>query len=146
MGLQNQLTEVSSDSLPLLLLATIATAVTYLRSLILTVLHALHISNHQSDDVTTLILNRIPSYKYSSDPADSDSDCIVCLNRFNNGEHVRKLPCRHVFHKECVDGWIDHRNFNCPLCRSPVVVDDERVDVNRRRLTGDVIGWFAVRG
>ncbi|MFS7899486.1 putative transcription factor C2H2 family [Helianthus anomalus] len=148
MGLQNHLTDVSSDSLPLLLLATIATAISYLRSLIFTFLG---ISPYPSDDAMLLTLshhlnlNRLLSYKHAPDPV--DSDCVVCLNRLTTGEHVRKLPCHHVFHKECFDGWLHHLNFNCPLCRSPVVFD-ERVVVTRRRqwwFVNDVIGWFDFR-
>ncbi|KAJ0763711.1 putative transcription factor interactor and regulator LIM family [Helianthus annuus] len=169
MGLQNTLTDLSSDSFPIFLLSIIATGVRYLHSLILTILHTFNlISTHPSDDVIQdaflfdavgsglaslilladqLSLNRAGSYKYSlcaegSDPV--SSDCVVCLNGFTDGEHVRKLACRHVFHKECFDGWLDQLNFKCPLCRSPLV-SDERVVVTRRRLTRDVMDWFSVR-
>ncbi|KAF5794047.1 putative transcription factor C2H2 family [Helianthus annuus] len=169
MGLQNTLTDLSSDSLPIFLLSIIATGVSYLHSLIFTILHTFNlISTHPSDDVIQdaflfdavgsglaslilladqLSLNRAGSYKYSlcaegSDPV--NSDCVVCLSGFADGEHVRKLACRHVFHKECFDGWLDQLNFKCPLCRSPLV-SDERVVVTRRRLTHDVMDWFSVR-
>lgn len=143
MGLQNQLNNVSSESIPILLVALIANCVCYLRSLLFTILHSLGLSRFDPDDQVVnhnlidgvgsglaglivlaeqLNLNRVFSYPYS-DRGDipSGSDCVVCLNRLSNGEHVRKLACRHVFHKECFDGWLDHLNFNCPLCRVPLV-------------------------
>nr|XP_043612667.1 E3 ubiquitin-protein ligase RHA2A-like [Erigeron canadensis] len=172
MGLQNQLTDISSDSVPVFLLAVIANGVSYLRSLLYTFLHTLGIiSRHQSDhDVMDdslffdavgsglaglilladqLNLNNVISYKYqtTSDLVANNhnfTECVVCLNTLTNGEQVRKLDCHHVFHKECFDGWLDHLNFNCPLCRSPLV-SDERVAITRRRLADDVMDWFSLR-
>ncbi|KAJ0623009.1 putative transcription factor C2H2 family [Helianthus annuus] len=92
-----------------------------------------------------LNLNRLLSYKHA--PDSSDSDCVVCLNRLTAGEHVRKLPCHYVFHKECFDGWLHHFNFNCPLCRSPMVFDECVVVTPRRQwwFMNDVISWFDFR-
>ncbi|KAJ0755082.1 putative transcription factor C2H2 family [Helianthus annuus] len=165
MGLNNQLTEFSSDSLPIFLLAVIANGVSYLRSLLFTFLHSLGaVSRYPSEDLNDIVLfeavssglaglilladqlnlNRVFSYKYSLSDSPVTSDCVVCLNGFADGDHVRKLDCRHLFHKECFDGWLDQLNFKCPLCRSPLVTD-ERVVMTRRRLADDVMDWFAYR-
>lgn len=58
---------------------------------------------------------------------DDRLQCIVCLCRLRDGEHVRQLGCKHIFHKGCLDGWlIDHFNSTCPLCRSPLVLDSHQ--------------------
>lgn len=44
-------------------------------------------------------------------------DCCVCLETMRPGEKVRILPCRHVFHHECIDGWFEKRKYNCPMCK-----------------------------
>jgi len=41
--------------------------------------------------------------------------CAVCLSDFEAGEKLRKLPCDHLFHLECIDTWLK-RNKVCPLC------------------------------
>ncbi|XP_009778954.1 E3 ubiquitin-protein ligase RHA2A-like [Nicotiana tabacum] len=166
MGLQNQLTDVSSESIPILLVTLLANCSTYLRSLIFTFLQFLGLSSLfnpvQIDDVLydavgsglagvvmlaeQLNLNRLFSYTLFDDQGDdaSGSNCVVCLNRLGDGDHVRKLACRHVFHKKCFDGWLDTLNFNCPICRSPLV-SDERVALAQRRVAWDVLDWFSLR-
>jgi hypothetical protein len=45
--------------------------------------------------------------------------CIVCLERLEATDEVRRLGnCAHVFHRGCIDGWIDLGRTTCPLCRS----------------------------
>lgn len=48
--------------------------------------------------------------------------CAICTEDFRkeNGQHV-KLPCSHVFHKECIDLWVT-KNPICPICRAPINV------------------------
>lgn len=49
--------------------------------------------------------------------------CVVCLDEFDDGEEIRRLfVCRHVFHRRCLDRWIDCDRRTCPLCRTPLVV------------------------
>ena len=35
-----------------------------------------------------------------------DSNCAVCLNEYQIKEKIRFLPCRHHFHKKCIDKWL----------------------------------------
>ncbi|KAJ3677546.1 hypothetical protein LUZ60_003270 [Juncus effusus] len=47
-----------------------------------------------------------------------NADCRVCLNRFEPESVVNRLPCGHVFHKACLETWLDYQRATCPLCRS----------------------------
>uniref|UniRef100_A0A0E0JGS4 RING-type domain-containing protein n=1 Tax=Oryza punctata TaxID=4537 RepID=A0A0E0JGS4_ORYPU len=44
-------------------------------------------------------------------------DCVFCLSRVDDGEEVRELRCRHVFHRACLDAWLVLPRATCPLCR-----------------------------
>ncbi|RWW42806.1 hypothetical protein BHE74_00051606 [Ensete ventricosum] len=35
-------------------------------------------------------------------------DCRVCLARFEPDSVVNRLPCGHLFHKACLETWLDH--------------------------------------
>ncbi|KAL1208264.1 E3 ubiquitin-protein ligase RHA2B [Cardamine amara subsp. amara] len=128
MGLQGQLSDVSSDSIPLMLLALLATFYRHVRCCLLR-LCAVPVDDASASVASGLAnlriladqlnLNRLFSYRYADNNV--ASDCIVCLSKLKSGEEVRKLDCRHVFHKQCLEGWLQHLNFNCPLCRSPLL-------------------------
>ncbi|WOL13251.1 putative E3 ubiquitin-protein ligase RHA1A [Canna indica] len=51
--------------------------------------------------------------------------CAVCLYEFEPADEVRRMSnCRHVFHRLCVDRWLEHGQSTCPLCRAPLVPGD----------------------
>lgn len=50
--------------------------------------------------------------------------CRICQDDFDGGDEVRCLRnCVHVFHKTCIDRWIQDDKMTCPLCRTPIVPD-----------------------
>jgi hypothetical protein len=49
---------------------------------------------------------------------DNENECPICLDNLNIYEH-KILPCKHKFHKLCVNTWLQRNNI-CPLCRLPV--------------------------
>lgn len=44
-----------------------------------------------------------------------ESGCAICFEEFSPSVLVRVLPCRHIFHRSCLDTWFQ-RSAMCPLC------------------------------
>ncbi|KAL2077276.1 hypothetical protein ACEWY4_026780 [Coilia grayii] len=42
--------------------------------------------------------------------------CAVCIEGYQLNDVVRILPCKHVFHKICVDPWLNE-HCTCPMCK-----------------------------
>ena len=40
-------------------------------------------------------------------PAGSGLECPVCKDDYGLGEHVRQLPCNHLFHDGCIVPWLE---------------------------------------
>lgn len=50
----------------------------------------------------------------------SKKDCTICTNHFEQNEVVRVLPCKHVFHDQCLMPWFQ-TGTSCPNCRFDVL-------------------------
>ncbi|KAG6500006.1 brassinosteroid-responsive RING protein 1-like [Zingiber officinale] len=57
------------------------------------------------------------------------SGCVVCLCEFEAEAEVRRLKsCRHVFHRVCLDRWLEHGPQTCPLCRALLLPEEAKVE------------------
>lgn len=48
-----------------------------------------------------------------------DASCVICLCDYEQDEIVRFLPCKHHFHKDCVDVWL-RLDKACCLCKQDI--------------------------
>jgi Ring finger domain len=56
----------------------------------------------------------------SSSCCGQDTQCLVCLTDYEQGEHFRNLPkCGHSFHQACIDPWLLKHDW-CPVCRTTI--------------------------
>eukprot|EP01017_Pseudomicrothorax_dubius_P017525 TRINITY_DN19729_c0_g1_i1.p1 TRINITY_DN19729_c0_g1~~TRINITY_DN19729_c0_g1_i1.p1 ORF type:complete len:132 (-),score=16.36 TRINITY_DN19729_c0_g1_i1:61-411(-) len=46
-------------------------------------------------------------------------ECSVCMCPFREGEVIRQLPCKHIFHRCCIKPWFTKQS-TCPNCRDDV--------------------------
>lgn len=46
---------------------------------------------------------------------DTSLTCSVCTEDFAENDNVRILPCRHIYHRRCIDPWLVRFGGNCPL-------------------------------
>ncbi|KAF2550160.1 hypothetical protein F2Q68_00037761 [Brassica cretica] len=87
------------------------------------------------------VISSIKVCKYSKrDGVVEGTDCSVCLSEFEEEEMLRLLPkCRHAFHLSCIDTWL-RSHTNCPLCRAPIVNDDDGDDIEETlvSINGDI--------
>ena len=73
-----------------------------------------------------------------------DNTCSICLSNFTVGDEVRDLPCTHMFHSSCVDGWLQDET-TCPLCREscrPTIDTVREMDLLTPAMMSHVVQWL----
>ncbi|GMH15358.1 hypothetical protein Nepgr_017199 [Nepenthes gracilis] len=80
----------------------------------------------ESPPASKAAIESIPTIKIKKAHTNTELHCAVCKEAFKLGSRARKMPCKHIFHSECIQPWLSLRN-SCPVCRH------ELPAVSRRR-------------
>lgn len=76
-------------------------------------------------------ISRLPEEQIESIPVcfmkakdiERTSTCSICFDDFKLMEEAKILPCKHLFHKECIVSWLRVR-ANCPVCRQTAKAEE----------------------
>ncbi len=71
---------------------------------------------------------------------DNTEKCTICLCEFEEGEDVRRLPCFHLFHVQCVDQWLC-TNKRCPICRVDIETQVESKEQHMQQQQERPLTW-----
>ncbi|KAK4534640.1 hypothetical protein CDCA_CDCA02G0665 [Cyanidium caldarium] len=64
-------------------------------------------------------------------PRDLHETCAVCLCEYQRGDRLRRLPCMHAFHVDCIDPWL-LSDCRCPIDKYSVVSGLEDAESQRK--------------
>ncbi|CAH8349045.1 unnamed protein product [Eruca vesicaria subsp. sativa] len=79
-----------------------------------------------------------PNNRYGTPPATKEAvesletvrveeslvQCSVCLDDFEVGVEAKEMPCKHMFHGECLLPWLELHS-SCPVCRYLLPTGDD---------------------
>lgn len=72
-----------------------------------------------------IAVEALPEIEVSDQLLASDSaQCAVCMDTFELGKKAKQLPCKHVYHPDCILPWLELHN-SCPVCRYELPTDDQ---------------------
>ncbi|XWS63285.1 hypothetical protein CRYUN_Cryun06bG0082200 [Craigia yunnanensis] len=75
-------------------------------------------------------IDSLPSVKITKNHLNSEfNQCAVCMDEFEEGTQAKQMPCKHLYHKDCILPWLELHN-SCPVCRHELPTDDP--DYERR--------------
>uniref|UniRef100_A0A0A9E353 RING-type E3 ubiquitin transferase n=1 Tax=Arundo donax TaxID=35708 RepID=A0A0A9E353_ARUDO len=64
----------------------------------------------------------MPTVTVDDSHVGADSHCAVCKEPFELGAEAREMPCKHIYHHDCILPWLALRN-SCPVCRHEMPTD-----------------------
>ncbi|XP_059292132.1 RING-H2 finger protein ATL78-like [Lycium ferocissimum] len=74
-----------------------------------------------------------------------DSECVICLAEFRDGEKIKVLPkCNHGFHVKCIDKWLNSHS-SCPTCRHCLIETCQKIVKNDNSVTTTAISSAPVQ-
>eukprot|EP00416_Gambierdiscus_australes_P037210 CAMPEP_0171095684 /NCGR_PEP_ID=MMETSP0766_2-20121228/43313_1 /TAXON_ID=439317 /ORGANISM="Gambierdiscus australes, Strain CAWD 149" /LENGTH=303 /DNA_ID=CAMNT_0011554529 /DNA_START=6 /DNA_END=917 /DNA_ORIENTATION=- len=69
------------------------------------------------------LINDIETVPYSASLCSGEEnggespECCICQDVFSAQDVIKRTPCRHLFHEECLGRWLENYARICPLCR-----------------------------
>ncbi|CAA7036456.1 unnamed protein product [Microthlaspi erraticum] len=95
-------------------------------------------------------IDALPTVKVTKDMLKSEmNQCAVCMDEFEDGSDAKQMPCKHVFHQDCLLPWLELHN-SCPVCRYELPTDDpdyeNRAQGQAGQTSGDAHGLAVVDG
>lgn len=80
-------------------------------------------NNHDFEDVkVTLTKSEFNKFKRISLTNNnindySNKECNICMEEYKLKNTLISLPCKHLFHKKCIQNWLCNEKVSCPICR-----------------------------
>ncbi|KAK7261501.1 hypothetical protein RIF29_27814 [Crotalaria pallida] len=75
-------------------------------------------------------IESMPTIEISDEHVDLETHCAVCTEQFELGSEAREMPCKHLYHSDCIIPWLSLRN-SCPVCRHELPSDQNTASENR---------------
>ncbi|KAK4254933.1 hypothetical protein QN277_008005 [Acacia crassicarpa] len=88
----------------------------------------------ENPPASKVAIESMPTVVIEETHVGSDAHCAVCKEAFELGTEAREMPCKHIYHSECILPWLSMRN-SCPVCRHELPSDRNTVD---SRMSGQV--------
>ncbi|KAG0292128.1 hypothetical protein BGZ98_002712 [Dissophora globulifera] len=82
----------------------------------------MELQNRQNGPVgaTEEIIENIPHHQLTEEELEAKLECSVCKDEFAKEDTLLQLPCKHIFHEDCIKPWLKVSG-TCPTCRYSMV-------------------------
>ncbi|KAL5567553.1 hypothetical protein UlMin_024128 [Ulmus minor] len=69
-------------------------------------------------------IESMPTIEIGDSHITSEPHCAVCKEAFELGNEAREMPCKHIYHSDCILPWLSLHN-SCPVCRHELPSDNQ---------------------
>lgn len=80
--------------------------------------------HHGSAPASKSAVDAMPVVKFKKENSQADDiHCAVCKEAFETDGEVREMPCKHIYHSDCILPWLA-RHRSCPICRHELPAEE----------------------
>ncbi|RDX95109.1 putative E3 ubiquitin-protein ligase RHC2A, partial [Mucuna pruriens] len=87
------------------------------------------IGRYEHPPASKAAIDSLPTIEINDTHLAMESHCAVCKEAFELGTAVREMPCKHIYHPECILPWLALHN-SCPVCRHELPADSPNPNPN----------------
>jgi hypothetical protein len=73
----------------------------------------------QRKTIDTNILNTLPTIHVNE--THLNDQCTICMENYSLGQQMKLLPCKHIFHSDCIETYLKQFSTQCPLDNLPLI-------------------------
>lgn len=101
-----------------------------------------HVDSHRSGNgshdrqqlpASKVAVELLPTIKIDETHMVTESHCAVCKEPFEHGISAMEMPCKHIYHRECIIPWLEIRN-SCPVCRHEIPCEESPHNNNNNNM------------
>ncbi|KAI6669433.1 hypothetical protein NL676_004318 [Syzygium grande] len=97
-------------------------------------------NRHGTPPASKSAVENLPTIKVTEELQNSEmNQCAVCQDDFEKDMEVKQMPCKHIYHADCLLPWLELHN-SCPVCRHELPTDDPNYENRRGAAQGNVQG------
>ncbi|KAI3507709.1 hypothetical protein L1887_22700 [Cichorium endivia] len=87
------------------------------------------LSRSEQPPASKAAVESMPTIEVSNLHVNTESHCAICIEAFALGAEAREMPCKHIYHPDCILPWLTMRN-SCPVCRHELPTDSTESSSN----------------
>ncbi|XP_027336595.1 probable E3 ubiquitin-protein ligase RHC2A [Abrus precatorius] len=80
------------------------------------------IGRYEHPPASKAAIDSLPTIEIDESHLAMESHCAVCKEPFELNTAVREMPCKHIYHPDCILPWLALHN-SCPVCRHELPSD-----------------------
>ncbi|KAK1412832.1 hypothetical protein QVD17_34366 [Tagetes erecta] len=80
------------------------------------------LSRSEQPPASKSAVESMPTIEVCNSHVNKESHCAICIEAFDLGVEAREMPCKHIYHSDCILPWLTLHN-SCPICRHELPTD-----------------------
>ncbi|KAK7305761.1 hypothetical protein VNO77_43672 [Canavalia gladiata] len=92
------------------------------------------IGRYEHPPASKAAIDSLPTIEIDETHLAMESHCAVCKEAFELSTAVREMPCKHIYHPDCILPWLALHN-SCPVCRHELPADTPNPPPSGQNLT-----------